>query len=155
MLGLRKDILRERPWLRAGSSYNHTSHIGSSCPSILIANILHAFSGPKMLFRRWPSTCGKYGRVKSLSVYGMLRVCATICVVLRLFLEASGEFLAKPFLCISGVGQPKFRSMWERYCNGNDAIVYACLATPLPFLSCTNEPLSNKKYGMMGLAVLI
>lgn len=23
--------------------------------------------------------------------------------------------------------------MWERYCNGVDAIVYACLAAPLPF----------------------
>lgn len=22
-------------------------------------------------------------------------------------------------------GQPKFRSMWERYCNGVDAVVYA------------------------------
>jgi len=30
-------------------------------------------------------------------------------------------------------GQPKFRSMWERYCNGVDAVMYV-LVPPLTFL---------------------
>jgi GTPase SAR1 family protein len=38
------------------------------------------------------------------------------------------RFLALTSLKLIAVpGQPKFRSMWERYCNGVDAIVYVAL----------------------------
>lgn len=34
---------------------------------------------------------------------------------------STGMLLAQ---CSDITGQPKFRSMWERYCNGVDAIMY-------------------------------
>lgn len=35
-------------------------------------------------------------------------------------------------------GQPKFRSMWERYCNGVDAVVYV-LVPPISCLICSGS----------------
>ena len=39
--------------------------------------------------------------------------------------DVAGEYLsfADARLLNARTGQPKFRSMWERYCNGVDAIV--------------------------------
>jgi GTPase SAR1 family protein len=39
-------------------------------------------------------------------------------------------------------GQPKFRSMWERYCNGVDAVVYVLHLSTLDWGFYSNNPLS-------------
>ena len=51
-------------------------------------------------------------------------------IVLKIWDVAGANILRRP-LCpvtytkVSGcTGQPRFRSMWERYCSGVDAIVY-------------------------------
>ena len=46
-------------------------------------------------------------------------------------------------------GQPKFRSMWERYCNGVDAVVYVVVSLISP-LGCSlsgSQPLLSLCYG--------
>ena len=41
------------------------------------------------------------------------------------------------------LGQPKFRSMWERYCKGNDAIVYVIIILPILLLEYAHLHVEN------------
>jgi len=54
-------------------------------------------------------------------------------------------------------GQPRFRSMWERYCRGVNAIVYMVDASDLDKIEASRNELYNllSKPALSGIAVLV